>query len=318
MQLSRRGFTLIELLVVIAIIAALVAILLPAVQQAREAARRTQCKNNLKQIGIALHNYHDTFSVLTPGSGMPSGNNANWRLHLLPQMEQGALYDSLDFTDGARSFRGNSSHANATILGGVTLQVYVCPSSDLDPNAALSGNTKRIQVPMYIGIAGAYPDPAGRVVGSNSNYGGQFTNNGTLLWNQTTDFSDLSDGLSNTMVVAEQSGRVGTADLRAGYYGGYGGSQFSKGHVPISSTMPAGSDSWSCGLTAIQYVINAKFTSGGSNSIYDANTIINSMHKGGINALMGDGAVVFVSDVMDFTQLRKLATRDDGLPLGEF
>ena len=102
---GRRGFTLIELLVVIAIIAILIALLLPAVQQAREAARRSQCKNNLKQLGLALHNYHDTFQVFPfgminptngdlPGSPRPPTDNTGWYPMILPYIEQGALYNA--------------------------------------------------------------------------------------------------------------------------------------------------------------------------------------------------------------------------------
>ena len=102
---NRRGFTLIELLVVIAIIAILIALLLPAVQQAREAARRSQCSNNLKQIGIALHSYHETARCLPPGwigvsGGVPSANGPNgwgWASHLLPQLEQTPLHRKINF-----------------------------------------------------------------------------------------------------------------------------------------------------------------------------------------------------------------------------
>ena len=108
MVTRRRGFTLIELLVVIAIIAILVALLLPAVQQAREAARRSSCKNNLKQIGLALHNYHDTHRVFPPGqirgrnpsTGVECGNGFSWGAMLLPFLEESAVYDGLDFTIG--------------------------------------------------------------------------------------------------------------------------------------------------------------------------------------------------------------------------
>ena len=213
---AQRGFTLIELLVVIAIIAILVALLLPAVQQAREAARRSSCKNNLKQIGLALHNYHDTHSCFPPGCFV-RGTNANWRLHIWPGLEQSALYDQMDFLSTTRNFTGNSNHPNVLALSGYVIPVYVCPSSPLDPCAngivrhgstsVPTHNSQRIQVPMYVGVAGASIGtaaefPAGTNVGIfNSRYGGNiYTNNGMLLWNQMTRMRDATDGTSNTII----------------------------------------------------------------------------------------------------------------------
>src|SRR4051812_34956396 len=110
MRVRRRGFTLIELLVVIAIIAVLIALLLPAVQQAREAARRTQCKNNLKQIGLALHNYHDTYDQFPLGVL----NKLNWRVSVLPMLDQAPAYNQLSFVTG--TFDGNVTDVNTPIL----------------------------------------------------------------------------------------------------------------------------------------------------------------------------------------------------------
>jgi prepilin-type N-terminal cleavage/methylation domain-containing protein len=308
----RNAFTLIELLVVIAIIAVLIALLLPAVQQAREAARRTQCKNNMKQIGLALHNYEGTYTCWPIGSFGPYDKVPNWRLHLFPYMDQAPLYNALDFN---LQFKGNVVTTNTTVLSKQKIAAYICPSSTLDPNANLINNTQNIQTPMYVGISGAYPDPAGRVVGSASNYGGFYTNNGILLHNQLTRMRDATDGSSNVMMVAEQSGRVGLEDIRSGYYGGYTGTTFS---LPVTSSYPNGADSWSCGLTSVQYRINAPTKAGGSDNPWDPNTVINSFHTGGIHGLLTDGSVRFISDNIDFTTLTKLCSRDDNLPMGEF
>ena len=309
----RNAFTLIELLVVIAIIAVLIALLLPAVQQAREAARRTQCKNNMKQIGLALHNYEGTYTCWPIGSYGPFNYVPNWRLHLFPYIDQAPLYNALNFN--SVSFAGNQNTTNTQILSKKVIPGYVCPSSPLDPCANLLNDADNIQTPMYIGISGAYPDPAGRVVGSPSNYGGFYTNNGMLLHNQLTRMRDATDGSSNIMMVAEQSGRIGTQDIRSGYYGGYCGTTFS---VPVTASYPNNQDSWSVGLTGVQYRINSPTTAGGSDNPWDANTVINSFHTGGIHGLLADGSVRFISDNVDFTTLTKLCSRDDNLPIGDF
>ena len=132
---SRRGFTLIELLVVMAVISILIALLLPAVQQAREAARRSSCQNNLKQLGLALHNYHDVHKTFPLGATAMTDwalkNGTNWRTAILPQLEQGPLFEQLDFENGS-SFAGDTYTGNE-VLRGLKLAVYLCPSSDLDP-----------------------------------------------------------------------------------------------------------------------------------------------------------------------------------------
>jgi prepilin-type N-terminal cleavage/methylation domain-containing protein len=311
------GFTLIELLVVIAIIAILIALLLPAVQQAREAARRTQCKNNMKQIGLALHNYESTSSCFPSGSNSPWDRVPNWRLHIFPYLEQANLYARMDFNV---SFNGNVSTVNTTALTDNKIATYMCPSSPLETNPTNAvgttyNNNLRTQVPMYVGISGSTPDVAARTVGSASNYGGFYTNNGMLLHNQQTRIRDAVDGTSNVMMVAEQSGRVGTRDVRSGYYGGYTGTTFG---APVSASVPNGADSWSTGLTSVQYRINSPTLAAGSDDPWDPNTIINSFHVGGIHGLMGDGSVRFISENIDMTLLRNICSREDGVPVGEF
>ena len=305
---AHSGFTLIELLVVIAIIAVLIALLLPAVQQAREAARRSQCKNNLKQLGLALHNYHDN-NLTFPLGARTTTSAPNWRVGLLPFLDQTPLYNQLNF---AGSFLGNG-YTNNTILAGLAVQVYKCPSSPLSSNAPVSNNTSLGQTHDYEGIMGAYPDPAGRAVSSASNYGGFYTNNGLMLMNQPTRIRDCTDGTSNTMIIGEQSGSVGTTDLRNNYYGGWGG-------VSFSSTVPfaAGTDSWSAGSTAIVYALNSPTAGAGASNIYGPNTILNSYHTGGIHALLADGSVRFLSQNMNFGTLQQLGVRDDGLVIGDF
>ena len=307
-----RGFTLIELLVVIAIIAVLIALLLPAVQQAREAARRSQCKNNLKQLGLAMFNYEETHRSFPLGSYAPTSTMANWRAHLLPFLDQSPVYMRLNF-NGGNFMSGGLTVGSNDILANLSMSVYVCPSSPLSPTVGGQGNSQNTLMHMYVGISGAYPDPALRTVGFTSNYGGFYANNGSLLHNQITRIADFTDGSSNTMLIGEQSGRVGTADIRSAYYGGWCGTTFP---APVTGTVQG--DAWSTGLTTVQYQINAKVAAGGSGDPYDANTILNSFHVGGIHMLMGDGTVRFLSENANMDTVRKLAARDDGTVVGEF
>ncbi|WP_437188416.1 DUF1559 domain-containing protein [Planctomicrobium sp. SH668] len=328
-----KGFTLIELLVVIAIIAVLIALLLPAVQQAREAARRSQCKNNLKQIGLAIHNYHDTHSCFPPGSTGYAAYEGpdkvpNWRLHIFPQLEQSAIFNRLDFTSEGRTFSGmNTSAPNVQLLSGFQVPVYNCPSSATDPyGVAVSWNpdhnAAKIQVPMYIGVAGAVIDsgaqfPAGRQVGFTNVYG-TFSNNGIFNWNKCARMRDCTDGTSNTLMVAEQSGKVGNIDLRAGYYGGYTGASFTGLVTTTPALSPGGFDGWGSGISTLMFAINSKTAPHGASEIYQPNLIWNSYHVGGIHTLLSDGSVRFISENLSMDTLRALASASDGMVVGEF
>ncbi len=333
MVMSRRkpGFTLIELLVVIAIIAILIALLLPAVQQAREAARRTQCKNNMKQIGLAQHNYLDTHSTFPlgvfAGSAVPTGGNdphntgTNWRTFILPFMDQATIYNQLNFNGGNFSARAPGAgccyfNSGNQVLAGVIVPIYKCPSSPLDALGSPPGmQTVNGQLHDYIGIAGATPDPAGRTSGHCVSFAhGVACNTGGLLYNEVTRMRDFIDGSSNTMLVAEQSGLVGTADRRANYNGGWVGSE---SPVKIGNAS-GGEDFYATAVTTIRYNINAKTAGPGADGGYKLNTIVNSYHVGGIHALLADGSVRFLSENMSFQTLSNLASKNDGVVLDEF
>ncbi len=150
MLCARRGFTLIELLVVIAIIAVLIALLLPAVQQAREAARRTQCKNNLKQLGLAMHNYHDTFNRLPPG-GFQAGNRFSYAVSVLPFLEQGNLFQQFNqdviYNNNVPLTAGGPTNL---AQGLVRVPGYLCPSS---PREEVNSGDPRYTL-HYYGVAG--------------------------------------------------------------------------------------------------------------------------------------------------------------------
>lgn len=181
---KHRGFTLIELLVVIAIIAILIALLLPAVQQAREAARRTECKNNLKQLGLAIHNYHDSFNTVPPGwigSGVSAPNNFGWSIFLLPQIEQNNLYNSLNFNTAFGTTDTNLS---------AILPAFRCASDT--GSASYSGLSRS-------NYAGVIVYSAGNVSSSAATHGG-----GSFGNVSKHNFRDYRDGMSQTIMLGER------------------------------------------------------------------------------------------------------------------
>jgi len=231
---TRRGFTLIELLVVIAIIAILIGLLLPAVQKVREAAARMQCQNNLKQLGIALHAFHDANNRLPPGgandvspfgTAASSGWGSSWKVYILPYIEQGNIYNSWQFLGtGASPINNGSGYnyaANLNVVGGsVTIKTYRCPSSPAPDRGNRGGYnpTNGLMIDSYTGIAGSVididPNTAGIQPGPVSNNtccnGGSSlaTNNGILFALSMVKLTDITDGTSNTMMVGELGDHV--------------------------------------------------------------------------------------------------------------
>ena len=326
---SRHGFTLVELLVVIAIIGILIALLLPAVQAAREAARRSQCANNLKQIGLALHNYHDTFRSFP--IGVCCGNRVhsnclrtgvNWKTTILAFLEQQSLFDKLDFETGmfASGWTGN------TVLRNLVLPAYICPSSKWDPLRDSDRGASTTQEAMrheYVGIAGAYPDPAGR--GSDTcrqGLRGWVCRNGLLPVNENKAMRHARDGTSNTLIISEQSGQImaptGTAQypISANYCGGWAGTDT----TVRANTIPSTSENlYYVGLTTVRWAPNApRAVATSSDYSYMANTVLNSFHPGVVQVVLADGSVRALSDTVEMDTLRRLCSADDGLPLGEF
>ena len=343
-KIRTQGFTLVELLVVIAIIGILVALLLPAVQAAREAARRMSCSNNLKQIGLALHNYHDTYKIFPYGEGAePSAgtraanslggrwNGPNWRVHILPFIEQAPIYDQLSFSHTFDACRPGFNNATAGgpngVLSGYRVPVYRCPSSSLPVDgrnvspSPTNNNAHNAQLIDYVGIQGAAPI-GNRNSGvfrtfdqcsAQTGYGGIYCQNGILVPNKPYKMADVTDGTSSTLIVSEQSGPIvdqngrRRRDIRSNYYGGWSG--HTRGDVPRWGW---GGSPWGSGTTAVRYRINLNSAPVGANSTWDANTILTSDHPGGIQATRADGSTDFIAETVDQIMLHRLASKQDG------
>ena len=331
--MRRRGFTLIELLVVIAIIAVLIALLLPAVQQAREAARRTQCKNNLKQMGLALHNYHDTYNMFAPGGiGSSAGGwGASWYMRILPYVDQAPLFNKLTFngTHHGWAYTGVDGNANGQVLRGATLNFALCPSSPLPTIVTADIPVTRAQ---YRGITGAtdgngFTNAPGSQKSCCTCCGGQgatglISGAGMLVPARGVGLKDATDGSSNTIAVGETSMFIFAAGsssptVELDVHGIMMG-------TPNLATVEAGSGFERCyNLTTIRYAPNARAIHDdplwpGIHNNFGINSPLNSAHTGGVHVLLADGSVRFLSDNLDMFTLRKLCARNDGLVMGEF
>ncbi|MGE0609328.1 MAG: DUF1559 domain-containing protein [Pirellulales bacterium] len=308
-----RGFTLVELLVVIAIIGVLIALLLPAVQAAREAARRTQCVNNLKQMGLALHNYHDVHGTLPPGvigSGRMPTSDSNYQVKntsgfvlMLPFLELGPMYDrySCDVasalgnaysgkvvTTATNSITGKTFNAsdNKEIYS-TPLSIYTCPS-DSNPaptmtyDAGGSGpySMDTLARSNYLFSSGGFYDYAAEYRSLlTSTEIGMFGNDGAA------SFSEVKDGLTYTIAIGEKKQLSYGTNLYGPYWGAaiYTGTF---GYTPLNSP---------------QYNINYDWSGTGKREPYAWE--FSSHHKTGANFLMGDGAVRFLSERIDYVKV---------------
>ncbi|WP_437186391.1 DUF1559 domain-containing protein [Planctomicrobium sp. SH668] len=327
----QSGFTLIELLVVIAIIAVLIALLLPAVQQAREAARRSQCKNNLKQIGLAMHNYHDTAGCF-PLGGWAAGATwvgPSWWVGLLPALDQSAAFNLFTFNGTEIGWRDPATVQVLQLAG--ALPVMVCPSS-----AMSQGTDPTHKRSTYIGISGGSPTaafPESRLVTnapdccvSGQQGNGVKASGGVLIPNSVKKMKDITDGTSNTIVVGESGGFMITSNPSLAFdsHLKVGNRIFVGGSGPHSWVMGAlhqGVDSpgRAFNLTTVHYAPNARnFDQPGINANWGSANPLSSGHTGGVHTVFADGHVGFLSDNINLDTLRHLAIRDDGVPIGEF
>ncbi|MBI2480802.1 MAG: DUF1559 domain-containing protein [Planctomycetia bacterium] len=291
----RAGFTLVELLVVIAIIGILVALLLPAVQAAREAARRMSCSNNMKQVGLALHNYHDTFKVFPPHSldALPKRNRLAWTVHLLPFIENQPLYDKFDF-----SVLYNVGSNN--ILGMTAVPVFHCPSNKSKTSSLANGGESIGGVATfttnYYGVMG----PKGTNAQTNtaypwSNVGphGGFANSGFFKQNTSTSFAYITDGTSRAFAVGEISWDDRNA-RRTRYR------TWSRGHQQ---------NQWNTPAKNIANQINSDQT-----AVFN-DMSMGSAHPGCCQFIMADASVQFVAETIDFATYLAVASIDQREPL---
>ena len=291
------GFTLIELLVVIAIIAILIALLLPAVQQAREAARRTQCKNNLMQLSLALHNYDMAYEMLPPGcvnptgpiSNTPLGYHFSWSAQLLPMMEQVSLFSRIDFNDSVYSA------ANGTVRG-IVLPSYLCPS-DYGYQTTVTGLGAVAQA-SYAGCFG------GDDVAIDT------TNNGLMFLNSSVSFREIADGASNTILLGEKVHGASTTDL--GWMSGTAATLRNTG-VAINTWRAA--PGFSGLLPRISSVTGEPLE-----PIPDDQSTggFSSRHTGGMQCALADGSVRFISENIDDDLYRWLGNKNDMQIVTEF
>lgn len=281
---TRNGFTLVELLVVIAIIGVLVALLLPAVQQAREAARRMQCTNNMKQLGLSLHNYHDTFNALPPAYLYRGGNgkaNYGWAVNILPYIEQASLYDALD--PGRiplyERYKASATDADKALLQ-TPIDAYRCPSDVTGKlnNKMKFGSTEHFQIATSNYVCNLGTTATSKLVESN----------GVFYGNSFLGLKDLIDGTSNTLFIGERDGgpsKVASSNFGAAVWAGVGQNS---------------SIGWQAvGRTAMRGGFTVNFDYAFAGAPQNMGKGMSSLHPGGMNILLCDASVRFLPETAD-------------------
>ena len=318
-SVRRRGFTLIELLVVIAIIAVLIALLLPAVQQAREAARRTQCKNNLKQLGLAIHNYESTFTVFPMARALPFPFVFSPQARILPYVDQANLNNLINFNDAPLNFGipGMPDGATNATAAKTKLPLYLCPSDQSSIPGNVYGPTN------YVANVGTGLTSAGDIDKGE----GMFTTNSSL------GFRSITDGTSNTVAFSESlvgdgqspSGSVPSDSRRAMF-------EVSGAAAPDPATCSAATGGAWNGQRSAKW-INGHYGDSLYNHFLTPNSrtwdcdngyhnmalvAARSLHVGGVHVTLCDGSVKFISENIDYVIWRALSTRAGGELIGDF
>ena len=317
---GRRAFTLVELLVVIAIIGILIALLLPAVQMAREAARRSQCTNNLKQIALALHNYHDTIKRFPPGglwytnavtNANFDSNRGSMLMHILPYMEQQPLYDAFDGLS-AYAYQQFNSPQTPPYIAGTIVATYKCPSditlerNKITVNGIAPDNLATFSYSASKGPTRTGDNPAGpcperavydayRFSQDDSDPAGPFTRRGR---DYCCKMSHCKDGLSNTIFVGEVRGDCAEPIQR-------GWAHASNTQGLISTLYPINYDT-----------CNTDQSNGPCHwwSNWSTEFGFKSLHPGGANFALGDGSVHFISETIDHWTYQYLGGKNEGEP----
>jgi len=352
LQARHSAFTLIELLVVIAIIAMLVALLLPAVQQAREAARRSQCINNLKQIGLALHNYHDSyqfFPMMRQTGTVPSGVHHGWGVKVLPYLDQAPLFNQFNFNFPWYQGTADTPPSNNLTVTQTKLAVFRCPSAiDRDGMPAPS--------PALVVLESAFsttpattgdPDSAPVRKTAASDYAAFFggggygfpllDSNNTIISAVGIEFAlqsyrkmaHITDGLSNTIIISEHAGRplhfIKGRQQNGPSALGSGIASVTPAYADRKYTQPPWSD-WGSGPSNAFAFFDSSGTEGrvgvGTNvqCAVNCNNVVGiyAFHSSGANVLLGDGSVRLLSSSMSSSTVSRLLFINDGNLLGEF
>ena len=334
---NRRGFTLIELLVVIAIIAILIGLLLPAVQKVREAAARMSCSNNMKQLGIALHSFHDANGRMPPGGGddtTPFGNGgsswgSSWKVYILPYIEQDNIQSKWQYNGGGQSGSGWQNVNNMNLINKITIKTYRCPSSplpDFHPGSTTNTTNCFQMFTTYVGVAGSSIDtPVNTNIGCCQGSGPINGGSGILCTNCQIKMVQITDGTSNTILVGEQSDHLRDNNNQP-YIPGTGA---------ITSQGPHG---WAMGaggggvgaqngerqfnIVTVRWQINQRGlgvgAGNGTNENSGSNIPFSSPHSGGAQMLFADGGVRFLTNATTLQTLQWLSSRAGGEVLPNF